>query len=327
MGGADLDGDQCLEQLRSWAKKGVVEPDVVVAVEGLRRRHQGAIDLRPHCLKKKKELIHGETNRDKDQVAVADDKNEEDETDEFVFVVLGAGAAMGPLETLLRLGAHVVAVDLHSRPETWRRLFNLAKQSPGKLTFPMRKTVGGVKSGAAAEDYNPDADSELEAMAHQAGANLLTEAVAVRNWVASLCPTSTLIVGSYAYLDSADFVKVSVGMDVVAEGVLSRPNQTSNAKSGLAYLCSPTDVFAIPQSARQKSLERWSNQNQNQDNKTNTSSSSSSSLVFGGVVERFTRGTVAPLLLPHALKPNVAQARLKSSSPSSSSSSSSLSSS
>jgi hypothetical protein len=74
LGGATLDGDATLAQLRVWAALGVVEPDVVAAVEGVRAR---GLDL---------------------------------QQSEWVFVVLGAGAAMGPLETLLGLGAHVLAV-------------------------------------------------------------------------------------------------------------------------------------------------------------------------------------------------------------------------
>ena len=45
-----------------------------------------------------------------------------------VFVLLGAGAAMGPLEVLLALGANVIAVDLN-REQIWRRLITLARSS------------------------------------------------------------------------------------------------------------------------------------------------------------------------------------------------------
>ena len=74
LGGVTLDGDSTMAKLRAWAAAGVVEPDVVTAVEGVRGR---GCDLA---------------------------------SSEWVFVVLGAGAAMGPLETLLSLGAHVLAV-------------------------------------------------------------------------------------------------------------------------------------------------------------------------------------------------------------------------
>lgn len=74
LGGVTLDGDETMAKLRVWAAAGVVEPDVVTAVEGVRAR---GCDLK---------------------------------SSDWVFVVLGAGAAMGPLETLLSLGAHVLAV-------------------------------------------------------------------------------------------------------------------------------------------------------------------------------------------------------------------------
>lgn len=40
-----------------------------------------------------------------------------------------------------------------------------------------------------------------------AGANLITHAPEIANWVASLYPDKRLVIGSYVYLDSAMFVK------------------------------------------------------------------------------------------------------------------------
>lgn len=54
------------------------------------------------------------------------------------FVVLGAGSQMGPTETLLRMGATVIGVDL-PRAEVWERLAAEAKASYGKLIIPVKK--------------------------------------------------------------------------------------------------------------------------------------------------------------------------------------------
>ena len=110
------------------------------------------------------------------------------------FVVLGAGAQMGPFEVLLRLGAHVVAVDL-PRPELWKRLIKLARESPGTLTFPTASEPDGLNDAALSEI---------------AGADLLTDPFRVTDWLSSLdTGGDRLVIGSYAYLDSALFVRVS----------------------------------------------------------------------------------------------------------------------
>ena len=52
--------------------------------------------------------------------------------------MLGAGSQMGPTETLLRMGATVIGVDL-PRAEVWERLAAEAKASYGKLIIPVKK--------------------------------------------------------------------------------------------------------------------------------------------------------------------------------------------
>ena len=54
------------------------------------------------------------------------------------FVLLGAGSAMGPLLTLLSLGANVIAIDL-DRKGIWERLIRETRKSPGTLIFPLKK--------------------------------------------------------------------------------------------------------------------------------------------------------------------------------------------
>mmetsp|Transcript_64615 Transcript_64615/g.179448 ORF Transcript_64615/g.179448 Transcript_64615/m.179448 type:complete len:193 (-) Transcript_64615:590-1168(-) len=106
-------------------------------------------------------------------------------------------------------------------------------------------------SGVRLSSPNTLSDEE---MASRAGCNLLTESIPLREWLVQQCPTKRLVLGSYAYLDSAEFVKVSLAMDAIASGCLEkRPN------SALAYLCSPTDSFAIPPAARAAAAEQWRN--------------------------------------------------------------------
>src|SRR4051794_14924669 len=55
-------------------------------------------------------------------------------------VVLGAGAQMGPLVSLLGWGAHVVAVDL-PEPAIWARLLRVARAGPGRLSVPVSRPL------------------------------------------------------------------------------------------------------------------------------------------------------------------------------------------
>ena len=60
--------------------------------------------------------------------------------------VLGAGAEMGPLPSLMRWGARVAAVDL-DRPEIWKRVLPLAKEGAGTLVAPVRGGSGRSAGG------------------------------------------------------------------------------------------------------------------------------------------------------------------------------------
>jgi hypothetical protein len=96
------------------------------------------------------------------------------------FVLLGANSEMGPTETLLSLGATVIAV---SRPNEgrWAALLERARASPGKLVFPMRrKTATGAAAaaaGAAAEEQ------EEEEEAARAGADVIADLPALVHWL------------------------------------------------------------------------------------------------------------------------------------------------
>lgn len=85
------------------------------------------------------------------------------------FVLLGAGSAMGPLKLLLELGANIVAIDL-DRPGIWKRLLDLAENSCGTITFPLKQG----KSQASL--------STRDELCAAAGANLLAHTPEILNW-------------------------------------------------------------------------------------------------------------------------------------------------
>jgi hypothetical protein len=155
------------------------------------------------------------------------------------FVLLGAGSAMGPFLVLMALGANVVAVDL-DRSGIWKRLVSIAKASPGSLTFPMTK---------AQKDCKDD-----DALCNVSGCNLFTQAPLIRDWLLNLYPGKPFTVGSYAYLNGALHVQVSLAMDAICRDLSEKRPGTS-----LAYLCTPTDLHLIPKEAHDASLEHYSN--------------------------------------------------------------------
>ena len=110
------------------------------------------------------------------------DNEEWTDLSDQTFVLFGAGSAMGPFPLLMALGANVIALDL-DRPGIWQRLFKIAKDSPGTLTFPMRENVAG----------NDEAK-----MAEVAGCNLLTATPEIRNWLLTVKPSERLFWGAYA---------------------------------------------------------------------------------------------------------------------------------
>jgi hypothetical protein len=132
------------------------------------------------------------------------------------FALLGAGAEMGPTEHLLTWGADVVAVDI-PRPRIWERLEELARTGSGTLQVPVR----------------PDGSD---------GADLIAEPATVRAWLESF--DRPLLVGNYAYADGADFVRVAMAADAIITVLQRRLDEVA-----LAYLATPTDVFAVPPDA------------------------------------------------------------------------------
>lgn len=153
------------------------------------------------------------------------------------FVLLGAGSAMGPFRVLMELGANVIAIDL-DRPGIWDRLINVARNSPGgSLTFPLSKPQASCTDDAA--------------LYAAAGCNLFTQTPMIRDWLLDLYPGKQMTVGSYAYLNGALHVQVSLAMDAICKDL------SEKRKASLAYLCTPTDLHLITKEAHDASEAEW----------------------------------------------------------------------
>jgi hypothetical protein len=147
--------------------------------------------------------------------------------------VLGAGAEMGPLRALLHWGVRVAAVDLPD-PGIWRRVLDMGRQGAGTLVVPAP----------------PDHEGAEDRAAELAGADLITEVPAVASWLASM--PGTLVLGNYVYADGATNVRVSSAVDALSTRLLEERPDTA-----LAFLATPTDVFAVPGDAVEQATRSY----------------------------------------------------------------------
>lgn len=87
---------------------------------------------------------------------------------------------MGPLQVLLSLGANVIAIDL-DRPFIWKRIIELARKSPGRLIFPVKKPESQLTND--------------DVLFSNAGGNLFTDTPEICNWLSQLMPDKSFIIG------------------------------------------------------------------------------------------------------------------------------------
>ncbi len=185
--GERLRGPGVRRRVQRWVEAGVVEPSVAEAIEEV--------------------LAHPEWLR----------------LEGHTVAVLGAGAEMGPLPSLMRWGARVAAVDLE-RPEIWQRVLPLAREGAGTLVVP-------IPAGRA--------DQPVEKVA---GADLLSQVPAIERWLTD--QPGTLVVGNYVYADGATNTRVSMAVDTLTTRLMAARDDVA-----LGILATPTDVFAVPADA------------------------------------------------------------------------------
>jgi hypothetical protein len=198
--GERLSGNALLRRLDAWVAGGIIEPSCAEAVR--------TVAAHPEWLS-----LPGRT-----------------------VAVLGAGAEIGPLGTLLRWGARVAGVDLPRQP-LWERVLAAARDGAGTLLVPV----------AEPQRRSPDPDRGL---AERAGADLTAAVPAVCDWLAGL--DGPLVLGNYVYADGAANVRVCTAVDALTVRLLA-----ARGDAGLAFLATPTDVFAVPADAVAHSVRAY----------------------------------------------------------------------
>lgn len=190
LGGRELAGEELRGQLGAWVDAGIVEPSFA---EGI-----GEVIDHPEWL-----ALPGRR-----------------------ALLVGAGAEMGPLETLLSWGADVLAIDL-PRSRAWRYKKGMATRGAGTLTFPV--------------DASGDSGADV---VHQPGE--------VLEWIRRVRGDDPLVVGMHAYADSGVHVRVSAAMDLLMGELTEEDPETA-----LAWLATPTDAFVVPSEVVAAARKRW----------------------------------------------------------------------
>jgi hypothetical protein len=138
------------------------------------------------------------------------------------FALLGTASEMGPYEALTSWGANIVAFDLPRR-HLWEQITSTARKGSGRVHAIATTPV------ASPED-----------VIDKAGVDLMTDAPDVGAWLRAFEHPFTI--GNYVYADGANFVRLAAAVDaMIAELIANRPDVA------LAYLATPTDVFAVPE--------------------------------------------------------------------------------
>lgn len=145
------------------------------------------------------------------------------------LVLLGAGSEAGPLAWLARWRAHLVGIDL-ARAATWKRIAATVAAGNATLTAPV--APGQPLDGA------------------HAGADLLADTPEIAAWLASL--GRPLSIANLAYLDGERHVRVALAMDAISATLCEADTRTQ-----LAYMATPTDVFAVPEELARDVMTRY----------------------------------------------------------------------
>jgi hypothetical protein len=141
------------------------------------------------------------------------------------MVLFGAASEAGPLTWLSRWKANIVALDL-ANERVWHKILNTVLQGNATLYAPALKPVA--------------ADASITQLAESLGVNLLTHTPEIAKWLLQF--DERLDLAAIAYLDGEKHVRVSMAMDCIMQYVSEHKPDSS-----LMYMCTPTDVYAVPE--------------------------------------------------------------------------------
>jgi len=152
------------------------------------------------------------------------------------MVLFGAASEAGPLTWLSQWKANIIAIDLPNE-RVWGKILNTIQKGNATLYAPSLEKI--------------DDTQNLEELKTKLGANLLTQIPEITQWLSE--NPHKLDLASIAYLDGEKHVRVSMAMDSIMSHVSEQKPDSS-----LMYMCTPTDVYAVPQEVIQGSTDKFS---------------------------------------------------------------------
>ena len=158
------------------------------------------------------------------------------------MVLFGAASEAGPLTWLSKWKANIVAVDLPN-PRVWGKILNTIQQGNATIYAPSVEALS--------------ADTPVAVLKEKLGANLLTQTPEIAQWLAQ--SPHQLDLAAIAYLDGEKHVRVSIAMDAIMQYVSEQKADTS-----LMFMCTPTDVYAVPEEVITASEQKFSDRSKTQ---------------------------------------------------------------
>ena len=154
---------------------------------------------------------------------------------EKTMVLFGAASEAGPLSWLAKWKANIIAVDLPNE-RVWTKILNLIENGNATLHAPCLE--------------NLTADAPQSELIQKLGVNLLTQIPEIGHWLAQ--NPHKLNLAAIAYLDGEKHVRVSMAMDSIMSYVSEQKPDSS-----LMYMCTPTDIYAVPKEVIDASKEKF----------------------------------------------------------------------
>lgn len=156
------------------------------------------------------------------------------------MVLFGAASEAGPLPWLAKWKANIVAIDLPN-PRVWGKILNTIQQGNATLIAPSIEKI--------------DSSAKASALRDKLGANLLTQIPEIAQWLVQF--PQKLDLAAIAYLDGEKHVRVSMAMDSIMQYVSEHKPDTS-----LMFMCTPTDVYAVPKEVAEAAQEKFKSRSQ-----------------------------------------------------------------
>mmetsp|Transcript_2116 Transcript_2116/g.3241 ORF Transcript_2116/g.3241 Transcript_2116/m.3241 type:complete len:561 (-) Transcript_2116:216-1898(-) len=190
-----LNGDHAKSQLYTWSTYGCIESSAVSSA------------CRMMDVEDRSELIKGK-----------------------VFVLLGAAASMSPFDTLLKLGATMICVDLPSS-QLSDMMQKVATQGPeGTVMYlPVMRGDGGAFL------YG-----EMRQGGGTPGADLIRHAPELAKWITKLLPNKRLVLCNLATSFGEESVRLAAATDLITKYVCEKRPTTE-----ISYILSPNNVHAV----------------------------------------------------------------------------------